>query len=223
MKLILKRFQSRILMIVLWNSSCSITLELKLALSNRFKTTPISAAIVEVFGKYEWYDANKFNSLETVALLIQKVTDICSKLEGPFKTKFYNSNAIDDIVTGYNLFMRFTSRQKSAEKNIRVEDVHKLFWLRHKDINETSTFGEFFEFAQGKSYSEAMCKNIGSIMNMATAKGQNLHPANFGKEIFLRFNLHPMHVLHQGFRNPQGRDRQGKGVHPGSRQRCPTA
>ena len=132
-------------------------------------------------------------------MLKQKVTDICSKLEGPFKTKFYNSTAIDDIMTGYNLFMRFTSQQKSAQRDIRVEDVYKKFWLRHKDVAETTTFREFFEFAQAKSYSEAMCESIGSIMNMATAKGRNLHPANFGKEIFVRFNLPPMHVLHQRF------------------------
>ena len=177
-----------------------IACELKLALSNRLKTTPIITAIVEAFGKYDWYDENKFNSPEQVSLLKQKVTDICSKLEGPFKTKFYlNSTAIDDIVTGYNLFMRFSSQQKSAQNDIRVENIYKKFWLRHNDVAETTTFREFFEFAQGKSYSEAMCESIGSIMNMATANGRNLHPANFGKEIFLRFNLPPMHVLHQRF------------------------
>ena len=31
-------------------------------------------------------------------------------------------------------------------------------------------------------------------MNMATSSGRILHPSNFAKEIFLRFNLPPLHI-----------------------------
>ena len=48
-----------------------------------------------------------------------------------------------------------------------------------------------------KSYSEAKCESIGSIMSQATAAGRNLHSTNFSKEIFLLFNLPPMHVLYE--------------------------
>jgi len=36
-------------------------------------------------------------------------------------------------------------------------------------------------------------------MNVATALGRNCHPANFNKEMFLRFKLPPMHVLNEEF------------------------
>ena len=43
-----------------------------------------------------------------------------------------------------------------------------------------------------KTFSEAICESICSIMNMATSSGRILHPSNFAKEIFLRCNLPPV-------------------------------
>ena len=64
----------------------------------------------------------------------------------------------------------------------------------HHQTAEATLFIRFFEFVQGKSFSEAICESIGSIMNMATSSGRILHPTNFAKEIFLRFNLPPLHT-----------------------------
>ena len=60
-------------------------------------------------------------------------------------------------------------------------------------------FIEFFEFVMVKSYLEAICESIGSIMNMACGSGRVLYPENYAKEIFLRFNLPPMHILNEKF------------------------
>ena len=35
-----------------------------------------------------------------------------------------------------------------------------------------------------------MCETVGG-------KGRNLHPVNFSKEIFLKFNLPPLHIMKQ--------------------------
>ena len=50
-------------------------------------------------------------------------------------------------------------------------------------------FVKLFQHTQVKSYSEAMCETVGSIMKIHGGQGRNLHPANFSKEIFLKFNL----------------------------------
>ena len=46
-----------------------------------------------------------------------------------------------------------------------------------------------------RSSSEALCETVGSIMNQHSGKNRYLEPENFSKEIVLRFNLGPMHLL----------------------------
>ena len=58
---------------------------------------------------------------------------------------------------------------------------------------------DFFEFVMVKSYSEAICESIGSIMNMACGMGRVLYPENYVNEIYLRFNLPPLHNLQESF------------------------
>ena len=53
-------------------------------------------------------------------------------------------------------------------------------------------FVGLFLHIQIKSYSEALCETVGSIMKMDHGRGRNIHPVNFNKEIYLRFNLHPL-------------------------------
>ena len=52
-----------------------------------------------------------------------------------------------------------------------------------------------FQFVQAKTYSEAICETVGSVMNIHRGRGRNLHPVNFAKELFLTFNLPPLHIL----------------------------
>ena len=52
-----------------------------------------------------------------------------------------------------------------------------------------------FQRVQLKTYSEAIAETVGSVMTLAQARFRNLEPVNFSKEIFLRFNLPPLHVL----------------------------
>ena len=48
---------------------------------------------------------------------------------------------------------------------------------------------------KAKTSSEAICETVGSIMGMHCGKNRFLKPENFSKEIVLRFNLGPMHLL----------------------------
>ena len=53
-------------------------------------------------------------------------------------------------------------------------------------------FVGLFLHIQIKSYSEALCETVGSIMKMDPGRGRNIHPVNFNMEIYLRLNLHPL-------------------------------
>ena len=50
-----------------------------------------------------------------------------------------------------------------------------------------------------RSCSEAVAETVGSVMGIAIARGRNTHPVNFEKEIKLRFNLPPLHILADKF------------------------
>ena len=46
-----------------------------------------------------------------------------------------------------------------------------------------------------RTYSEAICETIGSMMSIAVSNGRNLQPFNLDKELYIRFNLPPLHKL----------------------------
>ena len=103
---------------------------------------------------------------------------VCSKL--------YNAGFDEHMVQ-----LKSGNRSLDAVRLYEVPDIKKS----HSKINETQMFRDLFEFVQSKTYSEAICESIGSIMNMATSGGRYLNPQNFNKEIFLRYNLPPLHTL----------------------------
>ena len=70
---------------------------------------------------------------------------------------------------------------------------------RHGDLDIMREFTDMFERIQIKTFSEAVCETIGSIMKIAKGKGRNCDPINFSKEIILSYNLPPLHVLSQEF------------------------
>ena len=57
----------------------------------------------------------------------------------------------------------------------------------------------FFENVMIRSYSEAMAETVGSIMGIGISRGRNTHPTNLEKEVKLRFNLPPLHILVKKF------------------------
>ena len=50
-----------------------------------------------------------------------------------------------------------------------------------------------------RTYSEALCETIGSLMLLAFSSGRGLHPPNLNKEICIRYNAPPLHILKEKF------------------------
>ena len=163
------------------------------ALQKRLKPIPITEAAIAAFtGINTWYNASLFSSPSQLLKLEQNVLGITDLIEGPFKEQFCGNDNVKEIVTGYNIFLKLAC--STGEGKLNLEETYERFWKLHHQTAEATLFIRFFEFVQGKSFSEAMCESIGSIMNMATSSGRTLHPTNFAKEIFLRFNLPPLHT-----------------------------
>ena len=108
-------------------------------------------------------------------LLKEKVGNILIHVKGQFGQTFIP--LVDEICTGYNLFLyQYVSTivlgASSSDRSVSLpmEDVYKQFYESYHQTNEAS-FIDFFEFVMVKSYSEAICESIGSIMNMACGTG----------------------------------------------------
>ena len=56
-------------------------------------------------------------------------------------------------------------------------------------------FQKLWELVMVRSSSEAICETVGSIMGQHCGKNRYLTPENFSKELVLRFNLGPLHLL----------------------------
>ena len=67
------------------------------------------------------------------------------------------------------------------------------------DHTEIQNFLFFFENVMIRSYSEAMAESVVSIMGIGISRGRNTHPTNLEKEVKLRFNLPPLHILVEKF------------------------
>ena len=101
---------------------------------------------------------------------------------------------LPDILPGYSLFLDFCN-SSTIHTPVKPEILYDGFFQLHKDNLLVLPFLKFFEFIQSKSYSEAICETIGSIMKIHGGKGRNLLSFNFSKEIYLNFNMPPLHVM----------------------------
>ena len=76
-----------------------------------------------------------------------------------------------------------------------INDGRQEFFSICDRVNEFAQFFLLLELCMNKSYSEAICETVGSIMRIHGGKGRHLHPVNFSKEVCLNFNLPPVHTL----------------------------
>ena len=103
---------------------------------------------------------------------------------------------LDKVTEGFLTFVQF---RKSCSSDKTLEDVYAKFLDRLGELNIIQEFTDMFETIQIKSFSEAVCESIGSVMKIAKGKGRNCDPVNFSKEMILSYNLPPLHILSQGF------------------------
>ena len=104
----------------------------------------------------------------------------------------------EEILEGYNLFMDSFRENKLINEKNSLEEFYILF-CQCLSLDETKMFCNIFEYINIRTYSEALCETIGSLMVLAFSSGRSLHPPNLNKDIFIRYNSPPFHILHQKF------------------------
>ena len=164
----------------------------------RLKIPKIFSASTKAFETYktQWFSTENITEEQTEkneTLL----GNIIEEVKGPYSEYFQET--IESCLIGYEMFLRHSLSESAAAASNglsvpSLESVYERF-CRNFAIEETKVFRQLFEFVQLKTYSEAICETIGSIMNIAQGKCRNIHPINFSKEIFLRYNLPPLHIL----------------------------
>jgi hypothetical protein len=130
-------------------------------------------------------------------LLIKEVLD---NIPGPNQDIF----VFEEVILGYTLYVNMMCTEKAlAQTNgvlmPKIETIWIKYWNKYGHDPNVLPFIELFQFVQGKSFSEAICETVGSIMNIHKGRGRNLHPVNYAKELYLRFNLGPTHILAEHF------------------------
>ena len=101
--------------------------------------------------------------------------------------------------TGYIIYHKFLDTFADSECMEHLEHTWKTFYNLAKGNPVCLPFINLFQYTQLMSYSEAICETVGSVMNLHRGHGRNVHFVNFGKEIYLRCNLAPMHILKNKF------------------------
>ena len=96
----------------------------------------------------------------------------------------------EHITDGYLRYLSHKAKYEDHKPEIIYQRYSKLF-----KNEEDKAFQMLYEFVNIRTYSEAICETIGSMMAISVSNGRNLQPINLRKEVFLRFNLPPIHHL----------------------------
>ena len=112
--------------------------------------------------------------------LTNKLQNVINQITGP-KKDYYN---LENCYPGYKLYIIFMKNSYKPQAVQPLETLWEAFWQQHHNVDAVNAFIHLFQFVQCKTFSEAICETVGSIMNIHRSRGRNLHPVNYGKELF---------------------------------------
>ena len=124
-----------------------------------------------------------------------KAKELIKDIHDNFPASISMDYEVDALTEGFLQFVRL----KKLKGYRSLEEHYADFYSLSRNVESADQFISFFEKIQLKSFSEAICESIGSIMKISTGKNRNLEPINLSKEIYLCFNLPPLHILKKTF------------------------
>ena len=169
--------------------------KLKGNLDERLKTSDlIQTAHTVLTGLFDWCDMQDQG-------LARKVQDNLKKLINKMGLEWQENldHSHDDLCTGYLRWVLTSKSTREQNPDTTTEKLWEKYFNKYKEDERSALFIAMFQRVQLKTYSEAIAETVGSVMTLAQARFRNLEPVNFAKEIFLRFNLPPLHVLRLAF------------------------
>ena len=149
--------------------------------------TDLQNATMQAFGKL--HDSDNINDMfELLQIVISKLPSNQSEL-------FDAQLCYPGFLSWNNFWKASFSRENVGGDIYPLKNVHKYYeeWFKiskEKDL----PFTKLWENLMIRSTSEAICETIGSMMVQHGAKNRNLKHNNFNIEMYLRFNLGPLHL-----------------------------
>lgn len=116
-----------------------------------------------------------------------KLQELISSIPGPSSDQF----TAEDCIVGYLEYKQY----KMSKKEFTPEQIWEAFYKKNKDNPGIQPFIRLYQNINIRSTSEAAAETVGSMMNIHKAKGRNLHPHNYSKELYIAYNLGPLHLL----------------------------
>ena len=153
----------------------------------RQNETPLQLQTSSVFANA--HDLSKLSSTEKLAFINQKVNSLLVCLPEYQRQKY----DLIHVSGGFLSWNQFYLNRSDAP----INSVWKQ-WIAQLDAENLENYEHFinlFQNVQIRSMSEAICETVGSMMVTHGGKGRYLQPSYFSMEMYLRFNLGPLHLL----------------------------
>ena len=130
------------------------------------------------------------------------ISQIIKNIPGQKRECFEDSKS--EIISEHLRFLTFWAdylkkNQNNTSADTSLEEIYRHYFKEVENIHESQIYIHFFEHLMIRTCSEAIAESVGSIMGIAMKRGRNTHPINFEKEIKMRFNLLPLHLLKETF------------------------
>ena len=131
-------------------------------------------------------------------VLVEQVNEKISRFTGKMGMDWKESWNLDhdNILRSHVILIHLI---KSKREEMRVKKIWNMYFEKYKDDDKSEMFIKIFQHIQLNTYSEAIAETFGSAMTVAQARFRNLEAVNFAKEIFMRLNLPPLHILKVSF------------------------
>ena len=173
---------------------CELAKELKKNWDLRQNKTKLQKSTQEAFAII--HDSSLEENLTSMIELLKKVISALP----PSQSELFD---VQDCYPGFMEWNKFWKKSYSEEKRAdqlslgALTNVHIYYeqWVKTSKSENCSKFQELWELVMIRSCSEAICEPVGSIMNQHAGKNRHLEPRYFSMEIYLRFNLGPLHLM----------------------------
>ena len=168
-------------------------------LEKRLAIPPYLTNARRAFVEIKWFDPDRHSEDETK----QIISDLLNSFpQGISVLDEFKRNLVK-INDGYLTYLKFSWNENkscniSGKDNCNSEVIYEMYCKKNSK-SEDLAFQDLYEYVNVRTYSEAICETIGSMMSIALSNGRNLTPFNLEKEICLQFNLPPLHILNGVF------------------------
>ena len=163
----------------------SLCKNIKSSIDWRISITPLISSAVVTFHETDWFNIDieeaEKEAENKINLLLSQLKEI--------------NLTTNDVFKGYLSFLRYKQLHSKNIPSLEVLYQNFFEWSKNEDDCVIQPFISLFELINIKSFSEAYCESVGSLMNLLVKKGRNLSAAHFSRELIFTFNAPPVHVL----------------------------